>query len=163
ALLHRGRADGIDVTHAPDVNALSRAVLASLPEPSQVSQVFDLATRLETLLALGRVEDVDRAAVDYTTHPDADAFEIGSTLRQFEEVWRLTPNTPPGSTLIPLLRAAKLRREGGSHTTDPKEVAGEIAAVEQAVSRLEKTLGEDKTVTLRWYQEGLKRSASVAR
>lgn len=164
ALLHRGKEDGIDVQPPPDADAVARAVLESLPEPAKVVYAFDAATRLEALLALGRKEEeLQRAAVDYVEHPEADAFEIGSTLRQLEEVWRLKLETPPGATILPLLRAAKLRREGGSIDTPPEKVRREIAAVQSAAVRLERTLGEDKTVTLRWYKEGLERTASVAR
>jgi len=163
ALLHRAKKDGIEVQRAPDATALAEAVLAALPEPAKVVNSFDLATRLEALLALGRTTDVEQAALDYTAHPDADAFEIGSTLRQLEEVWQLTPDAPPGSTLVPLLRAAKLRREGGSLQTSPQDVDPEIAIVHQAAVRLERTFGEDKTVTLQWYEKGLRQTKSVAR
>lgn len=125
--------------------------------------VFDLATRLEALLALKRISEAERAAADYVAHPDADSFEIGSTLRQLEEVWRLTIEEPPGATIIPLLRAARLCRQGGALETPPASVSRELAAVTEATLRLEKTLGEDRTVTLRWYKKGLERSGSVAR
>ncbi len=163
ALLRRGKDDGIDVTHAPNADALARAVLESLPDPSKVVSSFDLATRLEALVALGRGDEVERAAADYIEHPDADAFEIGSTLRQLEEVWRLTSDTAPGATILPLLRAARLRREGGSLQTAPNKVENEIKVVQQATRRLEKTFGEDKTVTLQWYEKGLQQTKAVAR
>jgi hypothetical protein len=171
ALLHRGRADGIDVQRLPDADVLAADILESLPQPSKVVDAFDLATRLEALLALGRHADTETAALDYVNHPDADAFEIGSTLRQFIEVWRLNPDTPPGSTILPVLRAAKLRREGGGIETRPAEVQAEINAVQQAIVnlqnhprvQLEKVFGEDRTVTLQWYQKGLERTKSVAR
>jgi hypothetical protein len=163
ALLRRGKEDGIDITHAPDATALARAILDTLPEPSKVVSSFDLATRLEALVALGRANDVEQAALDYTAHPDADAFEVASTLRQFEDVWRLSTDTPPGSTILPLLRAAKLRREGGSLRTAPLDVESEIKVVQQAARRLEKTFGEDKTVTLQWYEKGLLQTKAVAR
>jgi len=163
ALLQRGRADGIDVKQAPDADALANAVLASLPAPSTATESFDLATRLEALVALGRTTDAERAALDYTAHPGADAFEIASTLRQFNEVWRLKTDTPPGSTILPLLRAAKLQREGGALDTSPSQVQPEIDRVHQAAKQLEKTFGEDGFVTLRWYEKGLQQMKLVAR
>ena len=163
ALLHRGRADGIDVQHAPKLDELAMRVLDSLPEPSKVVEAFELATHLEALIALGRYEDAEAISLEYIRHPDADAFEVGSTLRQLEQVWRLTSDAPPGATILPVLRAAKLRREGGALEASPANVEHEIAVVQQAVSNLEKVFGEDKTVTLHWYETGLRRTRSIAR
>ena len=163
ALLHRARADGLDVRHAPDPGVLAADILASLPESSLAVDAFELATRLEALIALGRAADAEQAALDYVAHADADTFEVGSTLRQLEEVWRLNPDTPPGSTVLPLLRAARLQREGGSIEASPAAVDKEIGAVQQAAHNLEKVFGEDRTVTLQWYEMGLQRTKSVAR
>jgi hypothetical protein len=163
ALLHRGRADGIDVTHAPGVDDLARQVLQSLPEPSRVMDIFELATRLEALVALGNEKDAADAALEYVRHPGADAFEIGSTLRQFEEVWRLHPDSSPGATILPILRAAKLRCAGGQFESSPAQVDDELRRVRQAASTLEKIFGDDRTVTLHWYETGLQRTRSVAR
>jgi hypothetical protein len=171
ALLHRAAGDGLDVAQAPNADDLASAILASLPEPSKVVEVFDLATRLEALIALGRHADAEKAALDYVAHAGADVFEIGSTLRQLEQVWRLKPDTSPGSTVLPLLRAARLRKEGGGLETSPTEVDKEIRAVRRAVEnlenrqdiQLEKVFGEDATVTLQWYETGLQRTKSVAR
>ena len=170
ALLHRARVDGLDVRLAPSADVLADEILAALPEPSKGAGVFDLATRLEALVALGRQADAERTVVAYVDHPQADAFEVGSTLRQFEEVWRLDPGSPPGSTILPVLRAAKLRCEGGGLAIDATRVDDEIRAVQQAARnletqgpQLEKVFGPDRTVTLHWYETGLQRTKAVAR
>ena len=163
ALLHRGKADGIDVRVAPAADDLATEVLASLPEPGRVADAFDLATRLEALIALGRHREAEAAALEYAGHPDADAFEIGSTLRQLEQVWRLTVEDPLGSTILPVLRAARLRREGGAIETTPAQVDREIQLTRQAANRLEKIFGDDRMVTLQWYEEGLQRTKAIAR
>jgi len=163
ALLHRGKEDGIDVTLAPDADMLAQAVLASLPASSKAKDAFDIATRLEALIALGRTKEAERTALDYVAHPGADAFEIASTLRQLEEVWRLTSDSPPGSTILPLLRAAQLQHEGGALQTGPRQVEPEIDRVRQAAKTLEKKFGEDAPVTLQWYEKGLRQTRSVAR
>ena len=163
ALLHRGRADGISVQNAPDPDRLAHDILEALPSPSATTEAFDLASRLEVLVALGRHAEAEAVALEYSQHPAADAFEFGSTLRQFEQVWRLTDGAPPGSTILPILRAARLHGENGQVTTSPAHVEREIATVQHALTTLEKTFGEDKTTTLRWYETGLLRTKSVAR
>ena len=106
-----------------------------------------------------------RSRSKYSRHPDADAFEIGSTLRQLVEVWQINNDEPPGSTVLPVLRAAKLRREGGQATFVGKGgVTRELQAVRAAQEKLlEKNFGDFKTVTLKWYELGLQRARSVAR
>jgi Trypsin-like peptidase domain/Tetratricopeptide Repeats-Sensor len=163
ALLHRGKADGIDVAGGQDPDALATTLLAALPEASSAEHAFDIATRIEALIALRRTEDAQAAAIAYVAHPETDAFEVASTLRQLEEVWRLTPDTPPGSTILPLLRAARLQREGGSLNTSPSEVQPTIDRVREASKQLEKVFGSDGTVTLEWYAKGLERVKAVAR
>jgi hypothetical protein len=163
ALLHRAKADRIPVQHAPDVEALAREILEAVSYASQSTEAFDLATRVEALIAVGDFKAAEDTALLYSRHPDADAFEVDSTLRQFKEVWRLKDDEPPGATILPLLRAAKLRGENGSLNMQPADVDAEIALVKNARSQLERNFGNDKTVTLQWYQTGLLRTKSVAR
>ena len=137
--------------------------LPVLPEPTAAKDAFDLATRLEACLALGLHTDAETAALAYSLDTDADSFEVASTLRQFEEVWRLSDEKTPGSTILPILRAAKLRAEGGAVHTTPKDVKEEVAVVRNAIRKLEKNFGDDRIVTLRWYETGLLRTKSVAR
>src|SRR5207247_10906919 len=87
----------------------------------------------------------------------------GSTLRQFVEVWRLTDSTPPGSPVLPVLRAALLHAEGGAAEVNADGARRELAVVHGARMALEKVFGDDRMVTLKWYETGLVRSRSVAR
>lgn len=172
ALLRRAEADGIVLAAAPAAGDLADAVLASLPERSKGADAFQLATRVEALLALRRPHEAIAAAIDYISHPEADAFEIASTLRQMEEVWRLN-DTPPESTILVLLRAALLRAQGGLSQTFSGALDRNIAVVEQAKRdvevveqlniRYEKVLGDDPAVSLGWLQLGLERARSIAR
>jgi hypothetical protein len=168
ALMRRGVRDGV-YADGPAATEIAARIIAALPQLSQMREAFDLATYLEALIALDRREEAVAASLAYVQHPDADAFEIGSTLRQLEEVWQLDPDTPPGQTILPLLRAARLKREGGALETGPAQVDTELRVVRQAMndvqasSRLEKVFGDDRTVTLGWYETGLLRTKSVAR
>ena len=175
ALLRRARDDGFELPQGPSADALAEAVLTSLPLRSNGADPFQLATRVEALLALGHTQDALLAATDYVSHPDTDAFEIASTLRQMEEVWRLKPETPPGSSILMLLRAALLRAQGGMSQSFSGDLDRNIAVVEQAKRdvetverqnteiRHEKVLGDDPAVSLGWLQLGLERAKSIAR
>ena len=163
ALLHRGKADHISIAHAPDADSLAREILETLRNSDDQGEPFGLATRAEAYLALGDDRAAEAAILEYSRHEKTDAFEAASTLRQFEEVWRLRDDQPPGTTLLPVLRAARLRGEGGDLQATVGAVSTEIARVREAQSRLETNFGLDQTVTLRWYQTGLERTRSVAR
>jgi hypothetical protein len=162
ALLHRAKADRIPIVHAPDAAALAQDVLETLRN-SGADDPFALATKAEALVALGEYRDAEDALLEYSRHPETDAFKATSTLRQFEEVWRLRDDTPPGSTLVPILRAAAVRGENGALITAAANVDREIEKVKEAQTKLESNFGVDKTVTLKWYLTGLERTKSVAR
>ena len=152
--------------HYPDADVMAREILELEPlrYASSSRDAFDLATRLEALIALKDFVAAEAVVLLYSRHQDADTFEISSTLRQLEEVWQLNDNEPPGLTILPVLRAAKLRREAGrANFAETKDVNRELQSVKAARRELERNFGSDKTVTLQWYQTGLERAKSVAR
>jgi hypothetical protein len=163
ALVMRARQDGFGVEEAPHAETLARDILASLErrEVEAVNPVpaFEIATAMEAwvgLSILGAAGAADRAeqkALEYAGAGDADAFEIASTLRQLEEVWRLEEERPPGARILPVLRAALLRREGGGVTISPDEGRRD----------LEKVFGADRFQAVSWYQKGLARCHAIAR
>ena len=158
ALLALQRREGFVGAVSPEPEAIASDVLRSIArdEAARGLTAWDLACALESCLALGRVGDAVAWANRYTSHPDADVFELTSTLRQLTEVWRLRGAETPGREILPLLRAAVLARsEGGRVEVD----AGEVMA---QPSGLEKVLGADGMVTYTWYRTGLERSKAVA-
>jgi hypothetical protein len=114
---------------------------------------FELATFVEAHLALGQFPEAIKRAKMYAESKDADAFEIASTLRQMEEVWRLRDDQPPGDLILPTLRAALLQRQGGFLQL----------SASAARTNLEKVFAADKSVSLKWYECGLERAKSIAR
>jgi hypothetical protein len=178
ALLHRAQRDGLvlPIGGLPDPKALATEILATLQEKeAQMDSlpVWDIATALEALVALGRHEEAVDKALEYNLRPDADAFEISSTMRQLEEVWGLTHEESPGSELLPILRAANLKRQCGQCVFAAKNVPGELKRIEntkrnapepgKARAALQKRLGEDGTQTMEWYAKGLEQAKAVAR
>jgi hypothetical protein len=92
-----------------------------------------------------------------------DAFEVGSLLRQLTEVWEFTDKKDPGNLLLPVLRSALLKREGGSLQVSPKAMAMEARNTSLAQDRLEKVFGTDRYQPLGWLRTGLKRCEAIGR
>ena len=160
ALSWRARRDLITVDAAPDPVTMAREILERIAVRASRGRVdtWDLATAAEASLAVGKPDDAKRWLEEYVRRDDADAFEIGSTLRQLREVWLLTVGTEPGATLLPLLSSHLLEKTGGQVDVPPSEVNRTI----ERVAALEKVLGRDGVVTLAWYRQGLERCRSVA-
>lgn len=123
--------------------------------------VWDLATAAESALAVNRPDEATMWYDALTRHEDADAFEIGSALRQLEEIWRLPDDTPPGSQILPLLRARLLQAQGGAVSLRRDELAQELRGSSSAA--LEAIFGDEGAKAISWYRLGLERCLPVAR
>ena len=174
ALTARARRDELPVAGLPDERALAKEILDTLErreqEATEEIPAWDIATALEAYVALGEHERAVDEASRYLFSRGADAFEIGSTLRQLVEVWQLREDEPPGSLLLPLCKAGYLRKEGASHhEKDPKKIAEEAEAAGRAIKAMESTkgyekvFGSDAMVTLEWYRNGLEQCNAIAR
>src|SRR4029434_6966221 len=89
--------------------------------------VWRIGTELEAHIALNDWVRAADAAVRYTAAEEADAFQISSTLPQLTEVWELPSNAPPGSQVLPTLRASLLARSGGGFRLEPHQVAAGLS------------------------------------
>lgn len=167
ALMERAKRRKIPLGNVPPSDELARSVLSTLKsrqQPGHPATAWELATELEARIALGDSDGAAQAAVRYAASPDSDAFEIESTRRQLEEVWELTDDAPPGLAVLPILRAALLRREGGSVRLDAQSVSCDLSkpAGLGRSGDLEKLFaGQFKNVA--WYKEGLRCCESIAR
>jgi hypothetical protein len=163
ALLERGRRDGVLAAADRPASEIAAELVRSLtarPQPtSQLPPAWEVATLLEAYVALGQQEAAIACARHYGAHPEADAFEAASTLRQLQEVWNLTDEEPPGSSILPFLRAKLLVEAGGSLTFTPGRLSKERASAE----RLELVHGVDRFQTLKWYRQGLECCSAIAR
>jgi hypothetical protein len=143
----------------PRVEKIARELLSAIDRLEEKSSgdppAWGVATAMEAWVALGNTERAEQRAVEYAGCCDADAFEFASTLRQMEQVWQLrnSDDDPLGSRVLPVLKAALLRSQGGEVTVVPKEARRD----------LEKNFGADRFNTVKWYQDGLDRCRSVAR
>jgi TIR domain len=87
------RAERDSIAAAPRGRAeeIAKQIVEDLDRLSQTGplEVWDCASRVEALLALGRYEEAERALDTYINHPGMTAFEVSSTFRQFDQVLEL--------------------------------------------------------------------------
>lgn len=166
ALLKRAAADRVDVPGFPDPgqegDRIARDVLDVIMAQREHA-TWDRATALEACIALGDTENALRWLDSYVDGAGTDAFELGSTLRQLIEVWRLRGDREPGARLLPLLRAKLLEREGGEVTVRPSDLGR--GALDDMTERpgLEKVFGAERFQSLGWFKDALERCRAVAR
>src|SRR4029079_1899839 len=109
SLLSRAKRDGISVDVDLDPAAIAQQIHDEIEEHGATG-IWDYATNLEAAIAQKDERAILSWAYKYVQHPDADAFDLGSTLRQLKEVWRLE-GTDIGNKLLPVLEYAVLQRE----------------------------------------------------
>jgi V8-like Glu-specific endopeptidase/tetratricopeptide (TPR) repeat protein len=162
ALLALAQRHKIVPAGSADPDALARQVIDHLDEKRE-SSAWDHATRAEAYVALGRWDEAAEHLSTYVWHPGVSAFNLGSTLRQLQEIWELddTPGTP-GNQLLALLRARLVELERGSVVLAPEQVRGPLDSP-QVMKQYEKVFGKDHFVTLENYLKGIERCRLVVR
>jgi hypothetical protein len=183
AVIKRAERDEIILENAPDPSALATQIKNTIEARDQKEIAareemsdeelqqrtkdtlppWDIATKIEALIANGYYEPAEKQAFRYTEHEWADAFEIASTLRQLKEIWKLTDMGLLGSNILSILHAAHLQRRGVSTTIFTENVEQEQKRVQHAIDNLEAKFDGAKTQTLQWLKNGLKRCESIAR
>lgn len=169
ACVKRAEVDQIDLG-ARDIDAdriaedLHDAIAAKGRRESEGKgpDLWEMATAAEARVAVGDFATALDWIVRYTGESGADAFEIASTLRQFEQVWRLEPSKPEQAKILQLLRAALLSRQGGSVRIDDPRMEAVAAAGLANDPEFEAVLGEDRYRTYQWYKTGLDSTSAVA-
>jgi hypothetical protein len=167
ALLARAKRDGFAIAGQPAAEDLATEILAAVEEEegnrNEPLEPWDMATKVEAYVALGNDAKAALTARTYVDSGKADAFEIFSTLRQFEEVWQLKESEPPGSLLLPVLRTGHLEKSGAMATGNPQDLKAEAEALDDNMHNLEAIFGTDKMQTYKWYKQGLDQCNSIAR
>jgi hypothetical protein len=167
ALLARAKRDGFAIPGTREPEDLAQEILAAIEDKEQNTAeplpYWEMATRVEAYVALGDAQKAARFARRYVESRGVDAFEIYSTLRQFEEVWQLKENEPPGNVLLPVLRTAHLEMAGAMSKGNPKDLKAEADALDDSMQDLEAIFGSDRMQTYKWYKQGLDQCNSIAR
>jgi hypothetical protein len=98
ALTSRAIRDGVEVPGAVDTGSLARDILSDVRKtPSDVREVWERATEIEALVALGDDASVDEAvtiARQFAAGRSVRAFELESLRRQLTDIWQLEPHHP---------------------------------------------------------------------
>jgi V8-like Glu-specific endopeptidase len=167
ALLLRAARDGIDLRAFPAAEArgaeIATQVLADIGRRADAVKVWDRATAVEASLALGRTDEALEWLSSYLQDDRADAFELGSLLRQLTEVWQLTPDRDPGAQILPALQAKLLQRQGGEVEVGPTDVSPQAAERPDRSIGFEKVFGSESFENYRWFEDLMRRCRAVAR
>ena len=121
ALLALAQRRGLTAAQIADPKALAERIVKNLQVKRERTR-FDEATLAEAFVALGRYDEAAACLQKYVWHPDTSAFSLGSTLRQFEQVWELDTPGHPGQSLLTMLRARLVEVEQGAVTLPPGQV-----------------------------------------
>jgi tetratricopeptide (TPR) repeat protein len=163
ALLSRARLLGLRVAADLDPQAIATEVIATLRgTPAQQRDAWYLPTLAEASLGLTDWNAIDENIRQYVAAPDAKAFQIASTLRQFTEVWDLENRDTRGRALVDMLRARLLRLQGGELKLAPDDLQRLRSQPAPEEGRLEAILGTYGAQTYQWWKTGVERAASVA-
>ncbi len=163
ALAARAANDKINTTINKE--EIAKAVLAQVEELKAIERAnaFDVATAMEACLALNQQKESVNWVKQYIQSPDVDAFQLASTLRQLTEVWQLDMRGEEEQQLIPLLRGALLKKEGGSLVVGADEIRKGFYNKGDLLKNPEKVFGQDSYQTYEWYMKGARRCMTVAR
>ena len=96
-----------DTDDAAEVTNLAAEILRVIKE-SKNSSVWDEASRGEALIALGRFDEAAQAYAAFADHPEIEAFALGASLRQLEEIWGLKGDDPNAGKPVRVLKTALL-------------------------------------------------------
>jgi tetratricopeptide (TPR) repeat protein len=163
ACARRAERDGVVVETKFDADAVARNILTAISRQTPDNlYAWDMATAAEANVALGRKSEALDWLKQYVAAAGADAFEVGSTLRQLREVWGFS-DSGEGGDLTAVLQAALLMREGGVVSLRGREVKATAERADGRREAFEKVFGPEGPVAYKWYVEGAVRARAVGR
>lgn len=152
ACIKRARREGIAVESQIDPDALARSILDTI-SAMENPPVWDLATAQEAAVALGERQEALKWLTKYAKHDEADAFELGSTLRQLKEIWQLE-GTDLGGAILPVLEYELIHRTGGT--------LGFVSKTPDS-GGFEAVYGKEAAKSLQWLDSLRERCESIGR
>lgn len=159
----RAEHDGISIEPRVDWREVARTIYDEVSQygPRDEDYTWAVAAALEASVALGEPRRAESWAMRYVNAPYADAFELGSTLRQLREVWRLDRTADEYDMILRLLASTHLKR-GGRIDLGPSEL-GWLTDRQPAGVQLQANYANEAMRTLRWLETALARCRCVAR
>lgn len=164
ALSNLAKRMGLNLQGKLNNETLAKQVIATIEnKPPGQRDHWDAATLAEANLATGDLSAVERHLNTYLSDTRVKAFDVGSTLRQFRQVWGLEDATDSRRQgILECLRVRLLQLPGGELGLSPKELTLQRTQALPTRAQLEAILGTDGTVSYKWWKEGLDRACSVA-
>jgi hypothetical protein len=164
ALLRRAERDKVAVSGFRDAATIAKEILVVVEKKVSDKQAFywDYSTAAEACIALNKPGEAQAWANKYINTDSTDAFEIGSTLRQLEEVWQLVDAKGIGKQILPLLKAALLKKEG-TVLMDTGSFKKQLQAEATYAKNYERVFGDDSYKPFAWYLKGKDRCLPVAK
>lgn len=165
ALARRAERDGVALAEPLDVAQLAGTLLAAVvaKDEEEAATVYDFAIAAEACVALGHPAQALGWMERYVRQPQADAFELASTLRQLTEVWQLEQASGDEKLLLPILQAKLLERQGGQLELPYATLQQQKREEPHTMDTYEKVFGADTYSTYKWYMKGAARCLAVAR
>lgn len=165
ALIARANQDQVELDDGPSQQKIAQRIVDRLSanDMAEGYSIWQLATLAEASVALGDFEAATEYLKRYVRAPEANAFKLASTLRQFEEVWQLDNENVKERPLIELLRSYLLQMPGGEIKTSPEVIRAFIANADQSETDFERVLGTTAYQNYRWLLLAMSRAESVGR
>lgn len=156
-------AERLQLKRAPrlDYRAVARQIIETIGEKPTMDR-WDSATLAEACLALGQIDAVEAHLGSYLSDDNISAFEVGSTLRQLEQVWDLGNDGDRGRGILNALRARLLQLPGAHLEFSAEDLITAQQAPMPSAVQLEAIFGPDGSESFKWWQTGLQRASSVA-
>lgn len=162
ALSYFAKREGIQTKVDLQPSTLAQELLSALDAtaPEQRDNWYH-ATRAEAYLGLGDLDAAEAQISDYVRSENTTAFALGSTLRQFTDLWQLDRQGERGYGIVQALRAALLtQKRNGSIEISPDEIR-DGAGTQPSDVQLQKILGPGGLVSFDWMQRGILAARSV--
>lgn len=172
ALLKRAEVDGVSIEKVGDYKQIAQQIINTVNDKektkveksttSTMADAWHYATAAEACVALEQYEDAEKWIAFYANSEKVDAFQLGGTLRQFEEVWQLEKK-PEAENIFHVLRAELMKRDGGQLIIDASEMRRQELSVIPDKREYEKNFGNNIFIDFRSYKKGYQRCEAVAR
>ncbi|MCA8977036.1 MAG: trypsin-like peptidase domain-containing protein, partial [Planctomycetes bacterium] len=113
----------------PEADRVAADVLRNLDVVDEIGDtgVWDVATRAEAMLALGRHEDLTAAVDALLLRSDLTPFVVRSFQRQLRQIWQLDEVATPGRLVLPKLARWLAERAGETPPAAPLRAPAKAA------------------------------------
>jgi hypothetical protein len=161
ALANFARSENIAIEHAIEPERLARDILNTLGKiPAAARDNWYHASLAEAQLAVSDLDAAEGNIKAYVTDAKTTAFALGSTLRQFTDLWTLDKKGEREHGIVQALRAALTSKEQFDMELAPDQFQRALGE-KPSDAQLESILGPDAPQAYEWFELLLKRAKAV--